>query len=275
MTPAEAQRKTLFASGTRQRRHHALPDSLSRAPLPEPIAAFGTDEENGQDQGPVFGEPGFGELENKEAAPRRTEEETPKAEEEPAGTEAARQAAFAQRTADLREAAVQRREEQEEAEEGEEEEESPDGLSDVQRLARDGIDAGMGKIALCLPVIGHFLWWNVKMVWGGWIRKGRDPSISPFTFNDVLLIAAPSAPPTAKKAAGKIIPDAVMQALLVSADFLLLAGALFNLLLMIGIPVLYVYAITHPLEDLKWAYRLFGFSWALVKGAWTVIWDAL
>lgn len=218
------------------------------SPLQDRPYGRGTERPQEKGGGPVFGEEGFGDVENRRTGGGGGAPEAG-GEAGGGGPEAARQSAFNQRTSDLRRQGAQARTNAEGGggdEEEESDEDSSGGLSDVEQAKRDGVDALMAKACIELPVLGHLLWWNVKMIWGSWVTKGRSKLISPFTVVDVLLILAPKAPPGAKEGGAKIVPDVVMQFLLVMLD-LVVAICLLVTLTILMLPFILAYvALTDP-----------------------------
>ncbi len=198
------------------------------------------------DNGPVFGEEGFGDVETRQQRlERRAEPPTPDTAENKG----------ADRIQDVRAQAVQAQADERAAEEEQrvatEAQTAGGGMGAADQLFRDQIDIAVNAACYSLPVLGHWLWWNLRMAYGSWIAGGNSRYIGPFGWSDVIMVVLPGGKymgaGTAGKAVAQILPDFIAHLVLVFINLLLMtAGAILLAFQIFMLYVLYL-AATDPI----------------------------
>ncbi|GEM_PF-3027787 len=206
--------------------------------LPEINAGKSANDDEEKDS-PVFGEEGFGGIETKRGGGGAVKDR----EEKKADTgsmENQRASVFNQRIQELRRQGARAGEEEKEGEE--------DAQELAQQVSQQAVSMALQKVCLAFPPL-FLIWFNVKMVYGSWIKKGKALMIGPFTWNDVLLFGPkPGASPNQKV---PFLPEKLLHVILVFIDLLLVMAVFVNLIFLgIILYALYLFA-TDPLGALK------------------------
>ncbi len=236
-----------------------------RTPLPERPAST-RDAPHLSDSGPLFGEEGFGDPDVPQrpaGEARMAGGEAMEAEGESDENPLDRNELESQRRRELSQAhiaAIRQQAAAAQAQQQQEQEAKEGERSPADATIRDGTDMGINLLAYELPVVGHLLWWNVKMVYGGWIRKDAGRFVGSFGWQDVILAVKPvkTGERSLKQALAKILPDFTAHFGLVLVDLILAVAVLllifFQIMLMYG---LYL-ALTDPLALLGLASEFGG-----------------
>ncbi len=198
------------------------------------------------EDGPVFGEEGFGDPEASRS--RRPTEEQPAEEEVTGGASQELEEDQIQR---IRAQAQEDQREEAEQEIQIQEEPLPGGLSPADQLARDQIDVMVNAVCYFIPVVLHFLWWNVRMVYGSWIAGGNSRYIGPFGWSDIAMVFLPGGKMTGSELAGKttalILPDFVAQLSLLFLDLWIMTAVALSIVVQIILIYLLYTVITDPI----------------------------
>lgn len=202
-------------------------------------------------RGPMFGGPGFGDIEAAnddteiplvEAANDDVEEEAPQAAspQMETGVPQRAQAAKAQAVAAAGAA--------------EEAQATQNGFSEADAMLRDQIDIAVNALCYAVPVLGHWFWWNVRMGYGSWIAGGNSKFIGPFGWGDVIMVFLPGGKymgsGTLGKAVAQVLPDFIAHLTLVFIDLLFLTGGMTMLVFQAMILYVLYQSITDPIGSL-------------------------
>jgi hypothetical protein len=193
-------------------------------------------------RGPVFGEEGFGDLEATRATQPADDQ---RAEETGEDTDVQNERRAWRPRQDTR--AQEASEEPEEANA----QNATGTLSDMDLLARDQIDILVNLFCYSLPVLGHWLWWNLRMAYGSWIAGGNSKYIGPFGWGDVIMVFLPGGKymgaGTAGKAVAQILPDFIAHLTLIFFDLLLITAGLIMLAFQAIVLYILYLSITDPI----------------------------
>ena len=119
---------------------------------------------------------------------------------------------------------------------------------------RDQLDVLANAVCYLIPVVLHFLWWNVRMVYGSWIAGGNSRYVGPFGWSDVIMVLLPGGKLTGSAVAGKavaqILPDFVAHLVLLFVDLWIATAMAMMLVLQFVMFYLLYLVVTDPVGSL-------------------------